>query len=700
MAPSQTDPRLHKQLNQALSSHQEGKLARALTLYRQVLKSEPKNIMALQYLGILYGQTGRFEEALTVFSKACAVQPDDFSMHYNRGKALQELHRYEPALESYNRTLSLNAHYIDGYNNRGIVLGKLRRYEDSLASYDTALRLNPNFAAAHINRGSVLTQMQRYSEALASFDTALAIDSTLAEAFNNRGLALAALGQTDEALASLDQAVALHPGYAAAHKNRADILIEMRRHKEALASYNRAIALGPNQPYLHGSRLHTQMAIGDWEDFAARVKEISNQIKQGKPAAAPFALMAAPVDAATLKRAAELCAAEQYPQAAQPLWTGEHPPHERIRIGYFSADFHNHATAHLMVQMFERHDSAHFETFAFSFGPHSDDPMRQRLMAAFDHFFDVKDENDQTIAKLAQQQQVDIAIDLKGYTQESRPAIFALRPAPIQVSYLGFPGAMGAPYIDYIIADAVVIPTDHFGFYSEKVVQLPYCYQVNDRQRPIAQATPTREALGLPEAGFVFCCFNNNFKITPDLFTIWMGLLARVAGSVLWLYEGNQTICRNLRQEAQRHGIAPQRLIFAPRIGLAEHLARHRQADLFLDTFYYNAHTTSSDALWSGLPLLTCIGDTFASRVAASLLRALELPELITHNHDEYAALALRLATEPETLASLKAKLAHHRLIQPLFNTELFTRHIEAAYSAMWQRHQAGLAPDHLLIPA
>ncbi|MDZ4263955.1 MAG: tetratricopeptide repeat protein [Pseudomonadota bacterium] len=699
MVPSPIQPRLEQQLNQALSLHQQGKLAGALELYRLVLKAEPNNITALQYMGILYGQTGRFEEALTAFSQACAVQPDDFSMHYNRGKALQELHRYEQALESYNRTLSLNASYIDGYNNRGIVLSKLRRDQESLTNYDAALLLNPGFAAAHINRGSVLTEMKRYREALVSFDQALSIDSTLAEAFNNRGLVLAALARSDEALANYDRAIALHPDYAAAYKNRADLLVEMRRHDEALTSYNRAIALDPNQPYLHGSRLHAQMAIGDWHDFEARVNEISGQIKQGNAAAAPFGLMATPIDAATLKRAAELCTAEQYPPAAEPLWSAERQPHERIRIGYFSADFHNHATAHLMVQMFERHAPARFETFAFSFGPPSDDPLRQRLIDAFDHFFDVKDEGDQAIAELAQQQQIDIAVDLKGYTQESRPAIFARRPAPIQVSYLGFPGTMGALYIDYIIADAVVIPTDHFDFYSEKVVQLPHCYQVNDSQRPIAPATPTRQMLGLPEAGFVFCCFNNNFKITPDLFTIWMGLLAQVQGSVLWLYEGSQAICPQLRRAAEQRGIDPARLIFAPRLPLAQHLARHRQADLFLDTFYYNAHTTSSDALWAGLPLLTCIGNTFASRVAASLLQALDLPELISHSHDEYAALALTLATEPEMLANLKAKLAHNRLIQPLFNTELFTRHIEAAYSAMWQRHQAGLAAEHLLIP-
>ncbi len=700
MTPPPTDPRLHKQLNQAITAHQEGRLARALELYRQVLKADPKNLNALQNLGILYGQSGRFEEALTQFTKASAVEPHNVSMHYNRAKALQELDRYEQALASYNQALALNSHYPDAHNNRGVVLNKLRRYEESLASYDRALQLDPGFVAAHINRGSVLTDLHRYHDALACYERALAIDSTMAEAFNNRGLALAALGQTTEALAAYDRAIALTPDYAAAHKNRAELLTALQQPEEALASYDRAIALDPTLPYIQGSRLHAQMAMGDWQGFDERVKQISTQIKRGATVAIPFGLMATAIDATLLKQAAECCTADQYPALGPPLWTAPATPHERIRIGYFSADFHNHATAHLMVQMFEQHDAQRFETFAFSFGPAHHDPMQQRLRAAFDHFFDVQDNSDQQIATLAQRQQIDIAIDLKGYTHDSRPAIFAQRPAPIQVSYLGFPGTMGATYIDYLIADPVVVPTDHFNLYSEKVVQLPHCYQVNDNQRPIATNTPSRAALGLPETGFVFCCFNNNFKITPDLFTVWMGLLAEVEGSVLWLYQGNSAICHNLRREAEQRGIDPARLIFAPRLALAEHLARHRQADLFLDTFYYNAHTTSSDALWAGLPLLTCIGSTFASRVAASLLQAVGLPELITQSHEDYAARALTLAREPATLAAIRDKLERNRLTQPLFDTPLFTRHIEAAYSAMWQRHQAGLAPEHLTIPA
>ncbi len=385
-------------------------------------------------------------------------------------------------------------------------------------------------------------------------------------------------------------------------------------------------------------------------------------------------------------KSASLFSAAKYPAPQHALWNGKHYSHQRLRIGYFSADFHNHATAYLIAELFESHDRNQFEIFAFSFGPTTQDKMQTRLEKSFDHFFDLSKQGDHEIAAKARELEIDIAIDLKGYTQDSRPEIFALRPAPLQVNYLGFPGTMAAPYIDYIIGDRVVTPTAHFNMYSEKVAQLAHSYQVNDSQRQIAEQIPSRHQLGLPETGFVFCCFNNNFKITPDVFSLWMRLLSKVDSSVLWLFEGSHSVCHNLRLQAQKHAIDPERLIFAPRMELPEHLARHKQTDLFLDTFYYNAHTTASDALWAGLPVLTCLGNTFASRVAASLLKAIGLPELITHNHDEYEALALDLANHPEKISAIKHKLADNRLTQPLFNTALFRQQIESAYRQMWQR--------------
>jgi protein O-GlcNAc transferase len=389
-----------------------------------------------------------------------------------------------------------------------------------------------------------------------------------------------------------------------------------------------------------------------------------------------------------------------YPAAAQPLWRGERYRHERIRVAYLSADLHEHATAYLMAELFERHDRERFEVTAVSWGPQVASPMRTRLQQAFEHFVDVRGRGDVEVAHWLREQEIDIAVDLKGYTFDARLGILAQRPVPVQVNYLGYPGTLAAPYIDYLIADAVVIPPEARMHYAEQVVWLPDSYQVNDRQRVIAARTPSRGELGLPERGIVFCSFNNNYKLTPEVFALWMRLLQQVEGSVLWLLEGNAAVAANLRREAQVRGIAPERLVFAPRAPLPEHLARQRTADLFLDTLPCNAHTTASDALWAGLPLVTCLGATFAGRVAASLLTAVGLPELITPSLAEYEALALRLATDPEALAAVKAKLARNRDTYPLFDSDRTRRHLEAAYVTMWERYQRGEAPAAFAVPA
>jgi predicted O-linked N-acetylglucosamine transferase (SPINDLY family) len=382
------------------------------------------------------------------------------------------------------------------------------------------------------------------------------------------------------------------------------------------------------------------------------------------------------------------------------LWRGEIYAHDRIRIAYLSADLHDHATAHLMAGLFEMHDKSRFETTAVSFGPDDRSDLRRRLKNSFEHFLDVRADSDQAVAELVRQREIDIAVDLKGFSQNARPGIFARRAAPVQVNYLGYPGNLGADYFDYIIADETIIPDDRRQFYSEQVVWLPDSYQANDSQRQIAATTPTREQCGLPGTGFVFCCFNNTIKIMPEMFDIWMRLLTDVDGSVLWLIDGNATASANLRREAERRGVSAARLIFAPRVALAEHLARHRNADLFLDIVPCNAHTTASDALWAGVPVLTYLGGTFAGRVAASLLKAAGLPELVATSLEQYEAMALALARDPGRLASIKEKLARNRGTCPLFNTRRFTRHIEAAYVTMWEQSQRGQRPSGFAVPA
>jgi predicted O-linked N-acetylglucosamine transferase (SPINDLY family) len=392
--------------------------------------------------------------------------------------------------------------------------------------------------------------------------------------------------------------------------------------------------------------------------------------------------------------------ADRFPRAARPLSLGRRDRHEKTRIAYLSANFHEHAVAYLAAGLFEAHDRQRFEITAVSFGPAAQGGIRDRLERAFDRFVDVGGDSDEEVAQMLAAAEVDIAVDLTGHTADSRTGILAHRPAPVQVNFLGYPGTLGAEYIDYIIADRFVIPPGEDAFYSERVVRLPDSYQVNDAKRRIAEGTPSRADAGLPETGFVFCCFNNNFKITPEIFDVWMRLLSQVDGSVLWLLEDTATAAANLRSEALRRGVDAERLVFAPRRAQDEHLARHRLADLFVDTLPYNAHTTASDALWAGLPLVTCMGSTFAGRVAGSLLHAAGLPELATRSLDEYETLALRLATTPPLLAAIRARLAEHRATCPQFDTDRFRRHLEAAYTTMLERHLAGLPPASFTVAA
>ena len=369
-------------------------------------------------------------------------------------------------------------------------------------------------------------------------------------------------------------------------------------------------------------------------------------------------------------------------------------------MAYLSADFYAHATAFLMAGVFEHHDRARFETDAVSFSPDDASQMRARLERAFDRFTDVHGMDDAAVAAMLREMEIDIAVDLKGYTGGARPGILAFRPAPVQIHYLAYPGTMGAGFIDYLLADRTVVPEEERKFYMEQIAYLPDSYQCNDSARRISERTATREESGLPESGFVFCCFNSNYKIMPEMFDIWMRLLHAIPGSVLWLLEENPAATANLLREAQTRGVAAERLVFAKRIALPDHLARLRNADLVLDTLPYGAHTTASDALWAGVPVLTCLGSTFAGRVAASLLWALGLPELIAHSRDEYETAARNLARDASALAAIKARLAENRDTYPLFDTARITRNLEAAYTQMWERQQRGMPPASFAVDA
>jgi protein O-GlcNAc transferase len=684
----------------ALSFHQAGLLSEAERLYHDIAQVDPQHADALHMLGVLAYRRGDHVTALSLIDQALSINPHAAAAHNNRGVVLAEIKRLKEAVASYERAIALAPDYVDAVVNRGNALKELARFDAALASYERAIALNPSNAAAFNKRGNVLVELRRPGEAVASYDRAVALKPDFSEAFNNRGVGLAALRRFADAVASYDRALALKPDYADAWSNRGQALADLARYDEAVASYDRAIALKPDMPYLFGFRMHAKMHACDWTDFAQECEALNTAVASGSRSSLPFHLLPTPASPGIELQCARRYVVDSHPASPKPLWTGERYRHDRIRLAYVSGDFHDHATAHLMAGLFEHHDKARFETIAMSFGPAHDSAVRQRLMRSFDRFVDVHAHSDRAVAEHIRRLEVDIAVDLKGFTQGSRTDIFAKRPAPVQVSYLGYPGTMGADYIDYLIADRVVLPDDLNHAFCEKVVRLPDSYQVNDARRRIAAIAPSRADAGLPQAGLVFCCFNNNYKITPDVFDVWMRLLRQVEGSVLWLFAGNPGAPVNLRREAVARGVAAERLIFAPMVAAEDHLARHRLADLFLDTLYYNAHTSASDALWAGLPVVTCLGAAFASRVAGSLLDAVGLPELIAHSLAEYEALALKLARDPASLSSIKQKLARHRDVFPLFNTGRFTRHIEAAYATMWQRAQRGEPPQSFDVAA
>ena len=624
--------------------------------------------------------------------EAHRLVPGRVSVLTNLSAALLRQDKIAEAAQYAERSVALDPGNADGWLNLAACRRRTGALAEALACCERSIAARPAHPDGWSSRGAALLELQLAEEALESCDRAIALHAAHAEAWSNRGLGLSALRRFEEAVASYRQAAALAPRSAQPWTNLAVTLGDLHRHEESLACYEKALALGP-PPFALGDWLRAKMQVCDWAGVDAACDRTLAAVDAGERAASPFALLAIASSPAQQRRCAETYVRELFPPAASPA-----PPPSRasgrIRLGYFSRDFRNNALSYVLAGLFERHDRDRFELFAFSFGPQVIDAMRSRVEAAFEHFLDVSAKTDDEIAQLARELGLDIAVDLKGLSGHARTGIFARRAAPVQVNYMGYPGTMGAPYIDYLIADRQVVPERELRHYSECVVWLPHTYWANDSKRPIAQRTPSRAEAGLPERAFVFCCFNNPAKITPDAFGVWMRVLAAVEGSVLWLLDHNAAATRNLRAEAQARGIAPARLVFAPQLEPPEHLARHRIADLVLDTFHYNAHTTAVDALWAGLPVLTCPGEAFASRVGASLLHALGLPELVASSRDEYERLALSLATEPGRLAGIRKKLAENIATHPLFDTVLFTRHMEAAYAAMHERHLRGLAPQ------
>jgi predicted O-linked N-acetylglucosamine transferase (SPINDLY family) len=645
---------------QRLGQHRE-----AVIFLTGFLDKQRASLETLLSLGSGFLGLRDYPRALGLFERLATVKPPVAKALTGKGLALSGENRHEEAIHTFDEAFALDPHNAEGLIGKGVALKALRRLPEAIETYRRAIEVAPRAANAHLNLGNALALLNRHEEALACYERVLALDPNSAEALNYEGNSLNALNRQTEAVARFEKAVALDPGVT-----------------EALSSL-----------------VYTKQRRWDWAGLPEQRQFLLERVRARQYVANPFALLGICDDPELHQIAARAYTRETLPRtpSVQP------PPatqRDRLRIGYFSADLHNHATMHLLAGVLECHDRDAFEIHAFSYGPEIEDAMRARARATVDHFHECARLSDGAIIATARKAGIDIAVDLKGYTQDARLAPFAARLAPVQVSYLGYPGTVGADFLDYILADATVLPMNQQRFYDEKIIHLPDSYQANDDRRVIAPDTSSRAEAGLPADGFVYCCFNNAYKITPEIFASWMRILAAVPGSVLWLLANEADSKDRLRAVATGQGIDPSRLVFRSSLPSAQHLARHRLADLFLDTLPYNAHTTASDALWAGLPVLTQLGQAFAGRVAASLLNAVGLPEMITRDAAAYEALAIAIGRDPARAAALKAKLAAAIPSAPLFNTPRFTRHLEGAYRMMWQRHAAGLAPEGFAVPA
>jgi predicted O-linked N-acetylglucosamine transferase (SPINDLY family) len=683
-------------LSRAVASHRAQRFDEAARLYREILDDAPGQFDALHLFGVLEAQRRNYDVALDLLTRAVTANPAVAAAHSNRGNVLLALRRFDDAVASYRRGLAIDPAYLEAWYNLGNAFLAGRHPDEALEAYDRVLAARPDHLAALNNRGNALRALKRTDEALDSYRRALAIQPGSAEVIGNVGITLGEAGRLGEAFPMLDKAIALKPDHVEALAYRADALAGETRYDEAAADLERVLAVDAEHKYALGDLMHYRMQMCDWRRAAADWSAVRERIGRA-PVAKPFVLLGSRASLAEQLANAKLYAATEYPAGA-PLWRGEAYGHDRLRVAYMSGEFGEYATSLLVAELLERHDRARFEIVAVSTGGNDGSPRRKRIEAAVERLVDIEAMTDAAAAAAIRAAEIDVLVDLNGYFGRMRPGVLTLRPAPVQVNYLGFPGTVAIDAVDYILADAVVVPDGDDGFYSEKIVRLPDCYQANDSQKAIAEEMPTRAEVGLPERGFVFCCFNNNYKIAPGIFDVWMRLLQAVEGSVLWLIEGNLPAVGNLRREAAARGVDPERIVFAPRIKIAFHLARHRLADLFLDTLPHNAHTTASDSLWAGVPVLTCLGGTFAGRVGASLLTAIGLPELVARSLPEYEALALRLAREPELLASLRERLARNRATHPLFDAARLCRNVERAYATMAERVRRGEPPESFAV--
>jgi predicted O-linked N-acetylglucosamine transferase (SPINDLY family) len=694
------NPQVGFLLNKSLESIRRSNLESAELFLKQALRLQSNNPHVLRLLGVTAAQKKKYSEALDYLNTSLKYLSKNPLTLSNLGNIFLELKEYSNALDAYDKSIKIDPKYEEAWSNKGNVLFKLKRYDEAIAHYDKAIGLKPDYAEAWSNKGNTLSKLKCYEEALAHHNKAISLKSHYDEAWSNKGALLNELRHYEEAIACFDQTLILKPNFAEAWANKGIALGELKHYEETIAHYSKALSLKPDIDWIYGELIHTKMKIASWNNIQEEVKNLIDKVSLHHKIISPFLFKSLADNPFLHQQCAKIYAQDRYPPFPTLGPILKCSKKEKIRLGYFSPDFRKHPVAFLTSELFELHDRSRFEIFAFSLQKvPEDDEITLRLRKGFDHFIDVQNLSDLEIARMGRELELDIAIDLAGPTLGSRTEIFSYRTAPIQVNWLGYPGTFGADFIDYIIADHTIIPESDRQYYCEKVAYLPHTYMVDDSKRVASSRVFTRQECNLPEDAFIFCSFNNSYKLNQQTLDSWSRILLNTGNSILWIPKDNAQFNANIVFEFEQRGIAASRIIFATRVDLmTDHLARFALADLFLDTSPFNGHSTVVDSLKADVPVITRPGNSFASRVAASLLNAIQLPELIVATQEEYEALAIELATNPQRLLNIKQRLSHNRLTTPLFDTPMFTKHLEMAYTKMMERYQADLQPDHLLV--
>ena len=672
-----------------------GQLDNSIKSYEKAIQLKPNFAEAHNNLGNIFKDLGQLDNAIKSYEKAIQLKPNFAEAHNNLGNIFKDCNQLSDAIKSYTKAIDINSNFEQAHYNLGIAFKFLNNPDKAVKCFKDAIDINPNFAEAYNNLGAAYTSLGQFKIAIECYDKAININSNYDEAHRNLGFNLLSIGQTDLAIKCFKNAIKINPNLAVAHSSLGNALTKQKDLDKAKRCYEMAYKIKPNLEFILGDILNNKMKISDWSELTILINKAKNKIINSEKIIGPFSFLSLSDDLMLQKKVSEIYSNFYHPQNSILPFLKPYLKHKKIRIGYFSGDFRIHPVATLTAELYELHNRDQFEVHAFSFGPDTNDIMNLRIKEGVDYFHDVKNMSHREIVLLARSKEIDIAIDLAGHTAKSRTNVFAMSVAPIQLNYLGYLGTMGTDYYDYLIADSIMIPEESQKYYNEKIVYLPY-YQVNDSKETPPNINLTRKDLELPAEGFVFCCFNNTYKITPTTFDSWARILKQVDESVLFVYANHELSKTNLTKEIIDRGVNPKRLIFGERLARAEYLARYRVADLFLDTQPYNAGTTASDALRMGLPIITLIGKSYQARMGASILNAINLTELITSSIEEYESLAIEIATNPEKHKKIKAKLASNLSNAALYDARLFTKNIEKAYKEMNERYHKGLKPEHI----